>query len=491
MLARLLLLLLLMPGVLAYQPHAPMTLKDIHATAEQPHIIEGYEITNPDGDCLRITNSEHIIIRNNHFHDCASDKGYQERIDHYSEGYAVIIGDSEDIRFENNLLEDNYRGFIAYSTQRLQALNNTVTGTIQYSPLWCERCDRSEFAYNHLEDNGNPAHFWVPGDRSIGIWVKRSDDVEIHHNTVIRSTSDGIAVTGQIYGPSFTVPETRGKSPRDDYSGYATNIRIHDNLLLDNMEQGVWLVNARDVKVFNNTIRTGCFTHGASIATEFNVADSEFYGNRFLTCASGPVGGANSYNISVHGNAYYSYDGGKGEFIQFMNDEEKSMRDEVRRGAPYEESHSNTEHDNVWLVLDGALSEEMREKRRYAEEEKTYEAKGWFVCENGDGTVDEACRQREEAKGNQGVPRELLRYSSLMEDFDVYVKENLVERLFGKEPGPDIPEPPEEQTTRDEGRITDKFACEACDHTMEKVYAVLFFVTLALLLLCLFRRRRG
>ena len=63
----------------------------------------------------------------------------------------------------------------------------------------------------------------------------------------------------------------------------------------------------------------------------------------------------------------------------------------------------------------------MRQKKAYADEHRTYEAKGWFACELEDGTVAEACREQEEAKGNQGVPREMLLYSSLMEDFDAFL----------------------------------------------------------------------
>jgi hypothetical protein len=407
----------------AYEQHEPILLKGIHATADEPYIIEGYEITNPYGDCIKIMDSEYVIIRDNYLHGCGTDEQFQQTTDHFSEGYATLIGESEYITFENNTLDGNFRGFMAYSTEHLLAENNEITNTYHYSPLWCERCDHSEFMENYLQDNGDPEGFWVPGDRSIGIWVKRSTDVRIHGNTVIRSTSDGIAVTGQIYGPSFTVPDTFGQGPRDDYTGYSTDVWVYDNLLLDNMEQGVWLVNGRDIRVFNNTIRTGCFTYGTSISTEFNVGDSEFYDNRFLTCCAGPPGGNFSFNIYIHDNVYYSWDGGIGDFMYFSDRDQGVAQVGVREGAVYEESHDNREENNVWVELEGALAEEMREKRAYADEHETYVAKGWFVCEQEDGMVDEACVESEEAKGKQGVPREMLLYSSLMADFDAFVVE--------------------------------------------------------------------
>jgi hypothetical protein len=404
----------------AYEQHDPILLDGVHATADEPYIIEGYEITNPKGDCIKILNSEHVIIKNNYLHGCGTDKEFQQRTDHYSEGYATLVGKSEYITFENNTLDGNFRGFMAYSTAHLNGANNQITNTLQYSPLWCERCDHSEFSNNYLEDNGDPEVFWVSGVRAIGIWVKRSDQVSIHGNVVIRSTSDGIAVTGQIYGPSFTVPETFGKEPRDDWSGYSMNVQVYDNLILDNMEQGIWLVNARDVKAYNNVIRTGCFTHGSSISMEFNVGNAELYGNKLLTCNSGPPGGDYSFNINIHDNIYYSWDGEYGDFMYFSNGELGTTQ-EKKNGAPYEEPHGNREEGNIWVGIEGALADEMIAKREYAELHKTYEPKGWFRCELADGSIDEECRKSEEAKGDQGVPREMLLYSSPMADFDAFV----------------------------------------------------------------------
>ncbi|MBU0706254.1 right-handed parallel beta-helix repeat-containing protein [Patescibacteria group bacterium] len=429
-----LLLFFLTNTAFAYEQHKPILVENVHATEDEPYVIEGYEISNPYGDCIKIIDSENVIIRNNYLHDCGTDKTFQKNTDHYQKGYATIIGDSSDIIFENNKLDNNFRGFIAYSTPGLKALNNDIQNTQHYSPLWCERCSDSEFAFNYLADNGNPEIFWVPGDRSIGIWIKRSDNVDIHDNTVIRSTSDGISVTGHIYTPSFTAPADRTKPhPQADWTGTSGNVRIYNNILLDNMEQGIWLVNGRNIEVYNNIIRTGCFTYGTAISTEFNVGDSEFYNNKFITCNSGPLGGDNSFNIYVHDNSYYTFDGGKGDFMHFTDDALGVSDLAKRQGADYQESTGNREENNKWVRIKGALSEEMKEKREYGEVNKTYEAKGWFVCELPDGGVDEACRKKEEAKGNQGVPKEKLFYSSLMENFDdfsVEDKDPIIEELI-------------------------------------------------------------
>ncbi|MBU1682479.1 right-handed parallel beta-helix repeat-containing protein [Patescibacteria group bacterium] len=454
----------------AYTEHDPIVIENMHATAEDPYIIEGYDITNPNGNCIEIMNSENIIIRNNYLHNCGTDETFQENTDHYREGYATIIGDSSDIIFENNKLDDNFRGFIAYNTPNLQALGNDIQNTHQYSPLWCERCSDSEFAFNYLADNGTPEIFWVTGERSIGIWIKRSDNIDIHDNTVIRSTSDGISVTGHIYVPSFTAKEDINKPhPQADWTGLSNNIRIYNNLLLDNMEQGIWLVNDRNVEVYNNTIRTGCFTYGAAISTEFNVGESEFYNNKFLTCNSGPPGGANSFNNYFHDNTYYTIDGSKGDFMYFTDDSLGVGDLAMRQGADYQESTGNEEDNNEWVRLKGALADEMKEKRDYAELYKTYENKGWFACELPEGGVDEECKEREDAKGNQGVPKEQLYYSSLMEDFDEFAAKS----FWGG------------------AEVEDSEDGEECNYGPEKAYTFLFFITfIALIVMIVLYRRK-
>ena len=83
-----------------YELHEPIIIEGIHATAEDPYFIEGYEITNPSGICIKVMNSENVIIRNNYLHDCGVDEIYQQEMEHYSEGYAVLIGKSNNITFE-------------------------------------------------------------------------------------------------------------------------------------------------------------------------------------------------------------------------------------------------------------------------------------------------------------------------------------------------------------------------------------------------------
>ncbi len=467
--------------VLAYETSGPIQIKDIQATPENPYIIEGNDISNPSGDCIKIINSKNIIIKDNHLHNCGIDKDFQKRTDHYREGYAVLIGDSSNIIFENNILDNNFRGFMAYNTPDLQAKNNKIINTIQYSPLWCERCSNSEFSFNYLSDNGNPEHFWVPSDRSIGIWIKRSDNIKIHDNTVIRSTSDGISVTGHIYTPSFTVNEDKTKPhPQADWSGLSNNVEIYNNLILDNMEQGVWLVNARGIKVYGNTIRTGCFTYGAPISTEFNVGDSEFYNNKILGCLNSMVGGANSFNIYIYDNIFYSYDGNKGDFASF-SDESLGVGDLAKRqgaGAIFQKSLGNKEKNNTWVSIKGKLAEEMLEKLDYAKENETYKAKGWIACEQTDGSIDEQCKQREEAKGEQGVPKEQLIYSSLLENFDVFIDEGVFEKISSLLPKKESKK--KELAVKNTGEATDvAYVVEQLLESWKATLGVIIFIVMS------------
>lgn len=54
----------------AYEQHEPILIENIHATSEDPYIIEDFEISSDKANCIEVRNSEHVIIRNNYLHDC-------------------------------------------------------------------------------------------------------------------------------------------------------------------------------------------------------------------------------------------------------------------------------------------------------------------------------------------------------------------------------------------------------------------------------------
>ena len=221
------------PGAIlgTYEWHSPILIENVHATVDNPYVVEGYEISSDTSNGIEVRNCENIVIRDNYLHDCIWSADPE---DYFSsnEGFAILVGESENILVESNVLEHNKLGFAAYHCRNVRLLYNTIKTTIVSSSVRFEQVAYSEIAHNYLSDNGTPEWFWAPGYRNIGIFVVRSDHIDVHDNTVIRSTSDGISVGGQIDGGGLT-------THKSDWTGTASHISIYNNLVLDNMEIGM------------------------------------------------------------------------------------------------------------------------------------------------------------------------------------------------------------------------------------------------------------
>ena len=396
-----------------YERHAPILVENMHAPADNPYVIEGYEISSGSANCIEVKNSANVIIRNNYLHDCTWSIDPAEPYSQ-DEGFAILIGNSAGIVVEGNLLEKNKMGLAAYGTSDLRLLKNTIRTTIFKSSVRLERVQEAEIAFNDLVDNGIPEWFWAPGHRIIGIYIVRSDDIDVHDNTVVRSSSDGISVGGQIDGGGLTTRES-------DWTGTANNIRIHNNLLLDNMELGIWLVRARDLEIFNNTIRIGCFTNGAGIGLDFDVKNAAVYANKIVTCLNtGHIGLAVSHDNYIHDNLHYSIDGSHNAIVA----QDDLTNDQIKAnwaGISLETSSGNRVENDCYCELGGELRRLMEAKLEIAETARTWEEKGWFSCEIAEGLLDAQCVAEQAALGNQGIPREYLIFDPLMPDPDPYV----------------------------------------------------------------------
>ncbi len=409
---------LMIPEVRAdsFSSHAPILIEDIHATAENPYVIEGFDITSTDGNCIEIRNSEHVIIRNNYLHDCqidrdAIDYGIDVKdIDNDYRGFAILIGDCEDITIESNRLDYNKQGILLYRTQRINIIGNDIRHTIWWRAVALEKCDGAEIAGNSIIDNGVPEWFWAPGKRVLGIWTQQSNVLDIHDNTIIRPSTDGITILGFIYAGSMT-------SEQDDWSTVAHDVRIYNNTILDVMEIGVALMRVRNAEVFNNTIRQG------GMALDPDVRDSEIYNNKILTFKiPNALGMGISHNNHIHDNTHYSIDEDL-ENIDFVGNLDDLPCQPTKCewfGIPFQRSSGNLIENNHKVKIGGALAEAIREKKEIAERDAIWEPKGWFGCETAEGVIDEECLAREEAKGNQGIPREWMVFDPLMTDFDTY-----------------------------------------------------------------------
>ncbi len=443
--------------VSAYEQHGPILIEDVHATAEDPYIIEGYEITSGSANCIEVRDSEHIIIRGNHLHDCNWSKDPEDPLS-WTEGRAIFVKDSKDIIIEDNNLLRNKIGIFAYKTERVKILKNDIRETQVVGSLKCEYCEDSEIAYNYLLDNGRPDWFWIPGNRIIGIWVAASNDMDIHDNTVIRSSSDGIGISGTI-DSSLEDPGKR------EWTTTADNIRVYNNVLLDNLELGIWLARIRHMKCFNNTIRD----HFGPIVLDFDIKDSEFYNNRLVSWGGAPIGIGIAQDNHIYDNIWYATE--KTSF-QAPPGDKPGVNDIKFRWAgiePYTSS-GNVFEDNEVKVIGGELKQALVDKRRRAEDESIFKEKGWFACEIEEGVLDEECVEKEEAKGNQGMPKDLFIFNPLMEDFEEYIGDG--NSLLGKK-----------EKKKEKDNFQKQEGCEECNYTMEKVYAALFFVTFIILMI--------
>jgi len=411
-----------------YDSHEPIYLEHIHATADAPYIVEGYDITSADGNCIEIHNSEHIIIRNNYLHDCqidrdASDFGIDtDDYDNDDEGFAIIIGDCEDIRIEDNRLDYNKQGILVYRTQRVDILSNDVQHTMWWRAVALEKCDDAEIAGNSIVDNGVPEWFWAPGKRVLGVWTQQSNYLDIHDNTIIRPSTDGITVLGFIYAGSMT-------SEEDDWSTVAHDVRIYNNTILDVMEIGVALMRVEGAEVFGNVIRQG------GIMLDPDVRDSEIYDNKVLTFKiPSAIGLGISHNNYIHDNTLYSIDEALDdiELVGFLDDLPCQPLKCEWFGIPYETSSNNRIENNNKVKIGGELGEAIQEKKEIDARDGLWEVKGWFSCETEEGSVDEECFAREKAKGNQGIPRDWMVFEPLMADFDEFA---VVQGDGDKDPG--------------------------------------------------------
>jgi parallel beta-helix repeat protein len=470
-------ILLIFPNIVsAYEKHEPILIENIKATPDNPYIIEGYEISSSTANCIEVRNSDNVIIRNNYLHHCNWSK--KEGFDK-SKGFAILIKDSENIVVEKNVLEDNKQGMTALNSENIDVLYNNISKTILCNSLTCERCQDGEIKGNNLFDNGVSEWFWAPGYRIMAINLIRSSDFDIHENTIVRSSSDGMLIIGMIYGGSLT-------SEIDDWTGITENIRIFNNIVLDNMEIGIVASRARNIEILNNTVRGGCFTPTGVVVFDVDVRNSKMYNNKLLPCSTPrPIAIGMSKDNEIYNNIFYSVEKDSIletiDFIGYDVDKSGNMIKAEWSGIEYYESHDNVEWNNTKKSITGKLAEEMLQKIELAEAENTFSQKGWFSCEVKEGVIDKECVEKERQKGNQGIPREYLPYKSLIHDFENFVT-NEPEDIKKENSEKEILHIDEKNDEKDFNK-PERIIIEECDYTMEKVYAYLFFITFSILIL--------
>ncbi len=250
----------------SYRLHDPIIIENVPSSLDNPYIVEGYEISNPDGPGIQIRNVEYVVIRNNYVHDCgtAISEKIQERIrrgegdanlammrDPFETGAILVFG-AKHVEIYDNTISNNDYGFRVCSHDRrmdhVSIRNNTVRESHRSYFISVFNADNVEIRDNHVQDNGLSIFFDNKallvalkqgedyGDgRSQGIRTDGCNHVRIIGNTVINSNSDGIGVThGELE--------------------YVEDIEIAHNTVLRNGEQGLWLVKARNGEIHDNLI---------------------------------------------------------------------------------------------------------------------------------------------------------------------------------------------------------------------------------------------
>ncbi len=307
-----------------YTLHDPIIIKNVSSSLDNPYIVEGYEISNPDGPGIQIRDVDYVVIRNNYVHDCgtAISEAIQERI-RRGEGDArlatmnepfktggILVFDAKYVKIYNNTIINNDYGIQVWGhrfrAEKVSIHDNTVKKSHRSFFLSVSNADNVEIRDNHVEDNGLSMYIDneglqaafergedFPDGRSQGIRTDGCNHVRIIGNTVINSNSDGIGVThGELE--------------------YVEDIEIAHNTVLRNGEQGLWLVKARNGEIHDNLIsenRHRRDTTGGSSGIEFEgevfdfkvynneISYNDMYGLYFITSSNNEI-----YDNEIHHN---------------------------------------------------------------------------------------------------------------------------------------------------------------------------------------------
>jgi parallel beta-helix repeat protein len=313
---------ILLPSlVCAYDLHKPIIVENIQTTVDKPYIVEGYEITDPNGPGIQIREVDYVVIRNNYIHDCGTkiSEGIQKQIKDtgkttlsamnkpFDTG-GILIFDAKSVEVYNNkVINNDYGIFILGHNKRpdkVSIYDNVVKNSHRASFIYVRNADNVDVSKNDVEDNGLDIFMDnkglmeafkrgkdFPDGRSQGIAIDGCNHVKISDNTVINSSSDGIGVFAGTLD-------------------YVQDIDIYDNTVLRNGEQGIWIVKARNGKIHNNTVkenrhRKGEMGGSSGIVLEGEVYNFEIYNNNigyndvFGICLIG------SSNNNIYDNQIY------------------------------------------------------------------------------------------------------------------------------------------------------------------------------------------
>ena len=241
-----------LPGNFA--PSQPLELNDIHGTEAEPYVVEGLEISNPNGCGIRMELCSNIIIRNCWLHhNTHPDSLNENMID------AILIAKSSNVLIENCLITNNARGILADAwgeyryNYNITVRNCVVKNSGLAHGIHIRNTDGIQVYNNVLRDNGDPDFF--ERHRITGIICWDSHNIQIHDNFVTGSSSDGFGVAAEDMLISGRDPEF-----------VSHNFEIYRNTSRRNGEMGIWVTVAcngdiHDNYIDNNTLSGVNFQH--------------------------------------------------------------------------------------------------------------------------------------------------------------------------------------------------------------------------------------
>ncbi len=310
-------------SVFAYDFHQPIIVEKIQTTPDMSYIVEGVEIANPSGPGIQIREVDHVIIRNNYIHDCGikiseniqkqiRDTG-KMRISALNKPFdtgGIMVFDAKTVEiYGNKVINNDYGIYVIGHNKRavnVSIHNNIVKNNHRSAFIRVKNADNVKIYANYVEDNGLDIYMDniglieafkrgedFPDGRSQGIATDGCNYVKIFDNTVINSISDGIGV----------------------FSGdldFIHDIEIDNNTVLRNGEQGIWIVKAKNGKIYQNIVkenrhRKDEYGGSSGILLEGEVYNFEIFNNDigyndiFGICL---IGSSNNriYNNEIHHN---------------------------------------------------------------------------------------------------------------------------------------------------------------------------------------------
>ncbi len=273
-----------------YEPHGPIIIEHQPTSPDQPLVIEGYEISNPDGPGIQVRDVDYVIIRNNYLHDCGTKISERRQrlveetgdarkgmLDQPFETGAILVFDAKGtVEISGNVVRNNDYGIMVqghrHRAKSVSVHDNSVQDNHRAASIWVGEADSVDIHDNFVKDNGLDVFYdnealvraFEKGEdfgdgRTQGILAKDCNNVRIGKNTVINSVSDGIGIMNR--GLPFDQDHRLQFDP-DHEKHLVHDIEIFDNVIERNGEQGIWITSAQRGKIYRNKVIANAHRRG-------------------------------------------------------------------------------------------------------------------------------------------------------------------------------------------------------------------------------------